>query len=133
MLGQRYRKFDGIQAVDLISRSAGPDIFCLAAGPPQVVAVKVVRTSKQVERRMALQEVRINQMISHIAIVRFEQAWTDLGCVYSVFELCSTNLSAYIDNLQATRWVHPRYSSPRSNDSSKLLTNLLRSALTSNS
>jgi hypothetical protein len=52
---------------------------------------------------MAQEEVRFNRLIDHIAIVRFVEARKEPGCVYSVFELCSANLAAYIDHVHAPR------------------------------
>lgn len=71
----------------------------------QPVAVKVVRYSSRLERQLAREEIRINKLNRHVAVVRFIEAWQEAGTFYSVFELCSATLADYIDYVHSHRFV----------------------------
>ncbi|SPO49287.1 uncharacterized protein PSANT_06978 [Moesziomyces antarcticus] len=81
------------------------------AGSKTPVAIKMIRSSGLVHSQVAREEIRIHRTISHDAVVRFVEAWTEPGRVFIVLELCSATLADYIGFLHSPRsWTQEQQS-----------------------
>jgi serine/threonine protein kinase len=71
--------------------------------PSQPVAIKIIRSSGLIHSQVAREEIRIHRTISHDAVVRFVEAWSEPGRIFIVLELCSATLADYIGFLHSPR------------------------------
>lgn len=63
----------------------------------------MIRSSALIHSQDAREEIRIHRTISHDAVVRFVEAWTEPGRVFIVLELCSATLADYIGFLHSPK------------------------------